>query len=58
MGLSKKLWNNTKINLVQSDSDGDGKDNGGAGAVMRRTVWQVTCPFDEDNDYKDITDKN
>ena len=54
----KILWNDTTMNLVQYDSDGDVKGDGGAGTVMGRLVGQVTYPFDEEKDYKDNTDKN
>jgi len=55
--LKKILWNDTTINLTQynSDSDSNGKGNGGAGNVMGRLVEQVTCPFDEDNNYTRTT---
>ena len=43
---------------MQYDSEGEGKGNGRAGAVMGRLVRQVTRPFDEDKDYKDDTNKN
>ncbi len=44
-GFVKKIpWNDTTINLVRYDSDGNGKVNGGAGAVMGWPVEQTTCP--------------
>jgi hypothetical protein len=43
--FQKILWNDTTINLAQynSDSDSNGKGNGGAGNVMGRLVGQATC---------------